>query len=681
MEKKIPVWPEWEIVEQLGEGAYGKVYKAKRVERDAEFYSAIKVISIPKNQSELSSAYSEHESEESLKAYFQGIVDDCINEVKILESLKGTANIIGVEDYQVVEYEQEMKWDIYIRMELSTNFITYAMDHRLTEDDIIQMGIDICSALEYCTKLNVIHRDIKPENIFVSKFGQYKLGDFGIARKLERIAGGLSQKGTYHYMAPEVYHGQPYGANIDIYSLGMVLYKLLNNNQIPLLNQEKQQLTYQDKEEALARKMGGENLPPPCRASHQLASIILKACSYHPAHRYHTPQEMKRALLAVQDGATLKMDWDHTVGVRSASQGTYESASAGQNSNLAGRQELHQSVGKAKQSKIPFIVMGAVFAVVLLVGGAVVGKLFFDGDADKADQVVNENTHQEDTQQEDIQQEEAPAEEQNSLETGEAAAVTSDQEAVILNEEQVAEDTDSSKITSIDGTIYQADVYEYLTLRESPSTSAPAVCLLPLYTKVQIIEDSNSTMVKVATMDTQITGYVNKEYLTPEGAMLQRAGKKQDTYSNMTIYYADVYETMTLRNAASTDAATVAYLEPYTAMYIIGKANGMANVHVVDSGLEGWVNPEYLSSDVNSFVRAGKSNESAADTFVKGQICYAAVNEFLTLRDAPDTSGNAITTLKTGTQMEVLEVVNDEYCQVKVSETGEMGYVMSAYLE
>lgn len=73
---------------------------------------------------------------------------------------------------------------------------------------MIRLGIDICKALELCQKYNVIHRDIKPENIFVSGSGDFKLGDFGIARTIERASSGLSKKGTYNYMAPEVYRGK-----------------------------------------------------------------------------------------------------------------------------------------------------------------------------------------------------------------------------------------------------------------------------------------------------------------------------------------------------------------------------------------------------------------------------------------------------------------------------------------
>ena len=115
---------------------------------------------------------------------------------------------MSVEDYKVVEKKDEIGWDIYIRMELLTPFNSYVCDKTLSEQEVIKLGIDLCTALELCARRNIIHRDIKPENIFVNPFGDFKLGDFGIARKLENVTGGLSQKGTYNYMAPEIEKGQ-----------------------------------------------------------------------------------------------------------------------------------------------------------------------------------------------------------------------------------------------------------------------------------------------------------------------------------------------------------------------------------------------------------------------------------------------------------------------------------------
>ena len=306
MEKQLPVsvWPEWEIVEKIGEGSFGKVYKARRTEQGKTFYSAIKIITIPSSQGELDSARSEFHDDGSVREYFHSMVDDCIQEVSTMEYFRGNSHVVSVEDYKVVEYLDDIGWDIYIRMEYLTSFLEFCEGRELTEKDVVQLGTDLCRALEYCQTQNIIHRDIKPENIFVSRFGEFKLGDFGIARELDRSASGLSKKGTFSYMAPEMYKGEEYDSRADIYSLGIVLYKLRNHNRIPFINLEKQLITYRDKENALTRRMSGEQLPPPADAGTGLSEVILKACAYDREDRYQTAEEFREALEAVKDGRT-----------------------------------------------------------------------------------------------------------------------------------------------------------------------------------------------------------------------------------------------------------------------------------------------------------------------------------------------------------------------------------------
>ena len=170
-------------------------------------------------------------------------------------------NVVSCEDYEVIPHDNGMGWDILIRMELLTPLLEYAYDHPFSRRDIIQLGIDMCKALELCQRYNIIHRDIKPENIFVSDTGAFKLGDFGIARTAEKTMSGMSKKGTYSYMAPEVYRGGAYGFSVDTYSLGVVMYRLLNNNRLPFLPQPPEPITYSQRETALAKRMGGEQPP------------------------------------------------------------------------------------------------------------------------------------------------------------------------------------------------------------------------------------------------------------------------------------------------------------------------------------------------------------------------------------------------------------------------------------
>ena len=304
----------WNITRLLGEGSYGKVFEIERSEFGQTYRAALKVITVPQSSAEVRSVISEGMSVSQAEAYFHGIVEELMHEFSIMFKLKGTANIVSCEDLRVLEHPDGIGWDILIRMELLHPLLPYVYEHPMARRDIIRLGIDICKALELCQRYNIIHRDIKPENIFISDNGDYKLGDFGIARTIERTTSGLSKKGTYSYMAPEVYIGKKYGFSVDTYSLGLVLYRMLNKNRGPFLPQPPEAITYDNREQALARRVSGEPLPRPFYGEGRLGEIVLKACAFDPKDRYSSPQQLRQELEAIlytqTDAAVIYPDGD-----------------------------------------------------------------------------------------------------------------------------------------------------------------------------------------------------------------------------------------------------------------------------------------------------------------------------------------------------------------------------------
>ena len=305
---------DWNIVSCLGEGSYGKVFEIERSEFGQTYRAALKVITVPQSSAEVRSVISEGMSVSQAEAYFHGIVEELMHEFSIMFKLKGTANVVSCEDLRVLEHPDGIGWDILIRMELLHPLLPYVYQHPMARRDIIKLGIDICKALELCQRYNIIHRDIKPENIFISDNGDYKLGDFGIARTIERTTSGLSKKGTYSYMAPEVYIGKKYGFSVDTYSLGLVLYRMLNKNRGPFLPQPPEAITYDNREQALARRVSGEPLPRPFYGEGRLGEIVLKACAFDPKDRYSSPQQLRQELEAIsyeaQDAALIYPNGD-----------------------------------------------------------------------------------------------------------------------------------------------------------------------------------------------------------------------------------------------------------------------------------------------------------------------------------------------------------------------------------
>lgn len=293
------VMSNWVLAKKLGEGSFGKVYQIERTDFGETYRAALKIITVPQSSAEIQAALEEGMSPEEAESYFYSMVEDIVREFALMAKVKGTAYVVSYEDHQVVRHEQGLGWDILIRMEELTPLLTYAYAHPFTRRDVIRLGIHMCKSLELCQKYNIIHRDLKPENIFVSENGDFKLGDFGIARTVEKTMSGLSKKGTYNYMAPEVYKGLDYGFSVDIYSLGIVLYRLLNKNRVPFLPPAPEPLTYSSRERALARRMSGDPLPLPCYGNGRLGEIILKAAAYDPKERYSSPLQMRQELEAI----------------------------------------------------------------------------------------------------------------------------------------------------------------------------------------------------------------------------------------------------------------------------------------------------------------------------------------------------------------------------------------------
>ena len=313
--KYEPIFGKWHIVRELGEGSFGKVFEIERRDFGGTYKAALKAITIPQSQSEVKDILASGMDEQSATSYFRGFVEEMIAEFVLMSKLKGHSNIVSYEDHDVIQHAEGIGWDIFIRMELLTPLLDYTRKSDLSRSDVIKLGIDICKALDVCRKNNIIHRDIKPQNIFISDLGDFKLGDFGIARTVEKTMGGLSKKGTYHYMAPEVFKSEPYGASVDIYSLGIVLYRFMNNNRLPFFPPFPSPIKFSDSDAALARRMKGETIPAPANADEALSQVILKACAYSPKDRYLSPSDMRRDLEVLLDDVEQQPGLDKTVGV------------------------------------------------------------------------------------------------------------------------------------------------------------------------------------------------------------------------------------------------------------------------------------------------------------------------------------------------------------------------------
>jgi predicted Ser/Thr protein kinase len=254
-------FPQLAIVELIGRGGMGAVYKARQ--RSLGRFVALKILN------------PEHASNPSFAERFS-------REAQALAELNHP-NIVTVHDFgQAAEF-----WFLLMEYVDGVNLRQAMKTDQFTPEQALAIVPPICKALQFAHDHGIVHRDIKPENLLLDKTGRVKIADFGIARMMgvgldaasaltSPNASGLTQAsvlGTPQYMAPEQ-SSQPARVDhrADIYSLGVVLYELLTG-ELPT---------------------GG--FDPPSRKVHidvRLDAIVLRALEHAPELRYQTIGEMQ----------------------------------------------------------------------------------------------------------------------------------------------------------------------------------------------------------------------------------------------------------------------------------------------------------------------------------------------------------------------------------------------------
>ena len=282
------VFDHWQIREFLGSGSGGKSAVFRLVHSgSSSVQSALKVISLIEKRGDFESL------SESRKAEYERVKQKCKEcaeqEVLLMNGLQGRTNVVDYLDHTFIDWADESGFgcDMLIRMELLKDLRSEIENDRVfSENDILKIGREICTALVLCHSKNILHRDIKPENIFFNDDGNYKLGDFGVSRILSAAPMSKASTGvcTPEYAAPEQMSGK-YDTRVDIYSLGLVLYELSNGNLLPFATSS--YIT----EIEVQERMLGKPLPAPRDASKSFAAVILKACAFNPEDRYQTAED------------------------------------------------------------------------------------------------------------------------------------------------------------------------------------------------------------------------------------------------------------------------------------------------------------------------------------------------------------------------------------------------------
>ncbi len=261
---------------------------------------------------------------------------------------------------------------------------------KLLPERAMEMTIGILQGLEYAHRNGIVHRDIKPANVMLTRNGQVKVMDFGIARAMGDSGMTMTQTaaviGTAQYLSPEQAKGEQVDARSDLYSTGCLLYELLTVRP-PFVGDSPVAVAYQHvREEAQAPSVFDAEITP------EMDAIVLKALTKDPNYRYQSADEMRADIEACLDGQPVAA----TAAMGSVGYGGYpddqpttalRSTDAGATSMLPPMNPDDGGFGyddrpdrrRQKKSNTSTILL-AVAAVLVLVGAILIGKWIFSGD-------------------------------------------------------------------------------------------------------------------------------------------------------------------------------------------------------------------------------------------------------------------------------------------------------------
>jgi len=263
----------FQIIEELGRGGMGKVYKAN--DTDIKEKVAIKLI-----KPEISTD--------------RNTIERFQNELKFARKIRHK-NVCQMYDLNKDEGSYYITME-YVEGENLKNMIR--MSGQLSTGTAISVAQQVCEGLAEAHKLGVIHRDLKPSNIMIDREGSVRIMDFGIARHLKEkgITGAGIMIGTPEYMSPEQVDGQAPDQRADIYSLGIILYEMVTG-QVPFEG---------DTPFSIGVKQKSEIPRPPKEINEQILEslnrMILKCLEKEKENRYQSAGELLHALTALEKG-------------------------------------------------------------------------------------------------------------------------------------------------------------------------------------------------------------------------------------------------------------------------------------------------------------------------------------------------------------------------------------------
>lgn len=243
----------------------------------------VKIISIPATQVQvdallLTGACADHGQ---ALDYFKELSDGVVGETDILDRLSRVEGFVPYLGHQIHQMDDGIGYEVYLLNPYRRSLEKLMRAEPLTHLAAVNLGLDMCAALAACRRAGYLYVDLKPANIFRSENHGYFIGDLGFISLSSLKYASLPEKYRSSYTAPEISDAMSsLNDTLDIYALGLTLYQIYNNGELPFDGNAPAQV-----------------LPAPMYADYEMAEIILKACAPDPWNRWQDPAQMGQALV------------------------------------------------------------------------------------------------------------------------------------------------------------------------------------------------------------------------------------------------------------------------------------------------------------------------------------------------------------------------------------------------
>ncbi len=243
----------------------------------------VKIITIPATQAQLDAMLlaGAYKDPADAMAYYSRVGEEVMKEAELLKKLSKLEGFLSYEGWQMEPItKKRLGYEVYLVSSYKRSLDKYVRKNPVTHLEAINLGLDLCAALNVCRQAGALYVDLKPANIFVSEKKEYRIGDLGFIDLDALHYSALPDKYRSAYTPPEALDPlAPLNLTIDSYAVGMILYQLYNDGQLPAKDWE-----------------SDAPIPTPINADYELAEIIMKAIDPDPEKRWQEPSELGKAL-------------------------------------------------------------------------------------------------------------------------------------------------------------------------------------------------------------------------------------------------------------------------------------------------------------------------------------------------------------------------------------------------